>query len=64
MTNYKKSNKLGFNNLMPCSEDPNEDKEDKIPHFSAGKKSVIGVLNGGLNQSNTATNNTSLSPFE
>ncbi len=29
MTVYKKSNKVGFNNLMPLSEDPNEDREDR-----------------------------------
>lgn len=43
MTTYKKSAKIGIGNLVPCSEDLLEERADeRIPHFSGGKKSVIG----------------------
>lgn len=41
MTTYKKSSKIGINNLISCSEDQNED-DDRIPHFISGKKPTIG----------------------
>lgn len=45
MTSYKKGIKpVTFNQLLTCSEDPNEDREDRIPHFSAGKRSIISGL--------------------
>jgi hypothetical protein len=46
MTTYKKSAKIGFNNLIPCGEEAIED--DRIPHFSGGKKSVIGGIGPSL----------------
>jgi hypothetical protein len=42
LTSYKKGMApMTFNQLLTCSEDPNEDREDRIPHFSAGKRSII-----------------------
>ena len=45
MTTYKKSAKIGFNNLMPSGE---AIEDDRIPHFSGGKKSVIGGVGPSL----------------
>lgn len=61
MTSYKKTTKpVTFNQLLTCSEDPNEDREDRIPHFSAGKRSIIsGLMNTGAPQATPV-----LSPFE
>jgi hypothetical protein len=44
MTVYRKSSKIGMNNLMPLSEDTNEDDKGQSSLFavsSATKKSVI-----------------------
>ena len=41
MTTYKKSSKIGINNLIPCSEDI-EKHDDRIPHLISGKKQASG----------------------
>ena len=42
---YKKANTnagfSGFASLLPCNEDPNEDRDDKIPHLSGSKKQSL-----------------------